>query len=70
MKLSVEFLYHVGCENCNKWFTVGDLHVFETDTLRCPHCDSISSINVMGALQKAVTKAQINEETKPKFGRV
>jgi len=55
MKVSIEILAHFQCENCNRWFSIGDPleSMTEKDDLCCPYCgDGVAD---HGDIEKAVS---------------
>lgn len=38
IRYSREILYHFNCDECGRWWSIGDYHVIQAETLTCPHC--------------------------------
>lgn len=45
MKCSIEILYHLSCNHCNKWFSIADLKVQLGQSIACPHCHNVSTVD-------------------------
>lgn len=38
MKVSVEILYHLRCDKCQAWWSIGDRHPQKRKSVFCPDC--------------------------------
>lgn len=45
MIVSLEYLYHYRCDDCQKWWTIADLQPKIKQTIHCPHCGYKNKVN-------------------------
>jgi acetone carboxylase gamma subunit len=44
LTVSVEFLYHFRCHECDRWWSVGDYAWVDKANVICPHCGYIHEL--------------------------
>ena len=60
IKYSIEKLHHFQCQECDKWFSIGDFK--KRESLTCPYCDKKQIIYKDNTVPK--NEAWIEEYTK------